>query len=130
MGWELWRPLYAASRRHYGPYVSNVADGAVMKRLVRAAVETARTEQTLRGGEGGETALRQLVVEQLEHWFIRFLQDDGFRDYLTVNRHGIRFVQESLSKYGSPWKHDNAALSDQAYEQFSEAKSKIIQGAA
>lgn len=100
VGWDIWREVYAKSRRAYGAYTDAPGDGKAMGRVVDHAAKLVR--ENLRGL--GMVALdpEPNVRNVLRHWFIAFLRDDGDRGFLADNRHSLRYLENGIPKYGMP----------------------------
>jgi hypothetical protein len=100
VGWDIWREVYAKSRRAYGAYTDAPGDGKAMGRVVDHAAKLVR--DNLRGL--GMVALdpEPNVRNVLRHWFIAFLRDDGDRGFLADNRHSLRYLENGIPKYGMP----------------------------
>jgi hypothetical protein len=90
--WGIWRSLYA---RHKGrDYSAGGACGAAMKRLAELARENL---VALGRAEGDALAL-------LEHWFTRYLGDDGRVGFSFRERgHRLQFLPNEVPSYGVPW---------------------------
>lgn len=93
MLWRVWRALYAVSVRRYGAYTSAPGDALIAKRVAMHAMAECETL-----GHSGEA--EALVT----HWLKSYLRDDGSKFFsLRDNRHGLRWLERSISAYGNPW---------------------------
>lgn len=100
LAWRCWAETYQASRRPYGEYTRDPADGKRMVSLAKHGLELAR-ERAAKLPAGTDVGV---VLDGLfRFWFRAYLRDDGSKTFSTVEvKHGLRWLT-NVSRYGSPW---------------------------
>lgn len=107
VGWEVWREVYAKSRRAYGAYTESPGDGRTMTKLVDHATKLVR--ENLQGLGMGAADPTPNVRKVLRHWFIEYLRDNGNNGFLADKKHSLRFFENSIPEYGMPHSDERPA---------------------